>query len=186
MARCTSVREMMPTGHPDASTTTMCPVRAKAGCPSRQISAVSPSSVRQPAIPARRRCTGRARTTKARLRRTAWNVPESNSSGCVEERSVRRRTTEGLPNNDVRCLQVCACFPLGVNIPPAQSYPRCQGGHLTGPVSNAMLVTRISRMSNKTWFITGTSRGFGREWTKAAGGWSLCSWSSFRAWVPAR
>src|SRR5258708_1207083 len=23
-------------------------------------------------------------------------------------------------------------------------------------------------MANKTWFITGTSRGFGREWTKAA------------------
>ena len=23
-------------------------------------------------------------------------------------------------------------------------------------------------MPNKTWFITGTSRGFGREWTKAA------------------
>ena len=23
-------------------------------------------------------------------------------------------------------------------------------------------------MGDKTWFITGTSRGFGREWTKAA------------------
>jgi NAD(P)-dependent dehydrogenase (short-subunit alcohol dehydrogenase family) len=29
-------------------------------------------------------------------------------------------------------------------------------------------MTSIGSMANKTWFITGTSRGFGREWTKAA------------------
>jgi NAD(P)-dependent dehydrogenase (short-subunit alcohol dehydrogenase family) len=29
-------------------------------------------------------------------------------------------------------------------------------------------VDQDQAMANKTWFITGTSRGFGREWTKAA------------------
>src|SRR4029079_990468 len=31
-----------------------------------------------------------------------------------------------------------------------------------------LAVTSIGRMADRIWFITGASRGFGREWTKAA------------------
>ena len=44
----------------------------------------------------------------------------------------------------------------------------CASGDLPALVSRARATARLDGMAEKTWFITGTSRGFGREWTVAA------------------
>src|SRR5450755_931851 len=63
-------------------------------------------------------------------------------------------------------LSPTRCFSdVGPCCSVESSMPRVR---LTGLVGNAKRVTRIGPMANKTCFITGTARGFGREWATAA------------------